>query len=81
MERNDDKTAEPLRTAPPLSQLPWELAKDQFGGQGADFIGVMGSLLVRSTKDQFRVHLIDPTGVSNPLPPAPEKDQFQPASY
>jgi len=66
---------------PPLSQLPWDLAKDEFGQKGSDFIGVMGSLLVRSAKDQFRVHLIDPTRVSNPLPSAPEEDQFRPAPY
>src|SRR6266700_3186254 len=37
---------EPLRMPPPLDQLPWDLAKDLFGPQGADFIGVMGTLLV-----------------------------------
>jgi len=44
-QRNLDKAAEPVRTPPPLNQLPWDLAKDQFGGQGADFIGVMSALL------------------------------------
>ena len=52
---------EPLRLPAPLSQLPWEFAKDQFGAQCADFIGIMGALMVRSAKDQFRVYLIDPT--------------------
>src|SRR5918994_6031820 len=46
--------AEPLRMPAPLNQLPWDLAKDQFGAQGADFIGVMGTLLMRTAKDQFR---------------------------
>jgi pyridoxine kinase len=58
---------------PPLSQLPWDLAKDQFGGQGADFLGVMGTLLLRTAKDQFRAHLVDRQRLSGTLPVTPEK--------
>src|ERR1022692_950715 len=36
---------EPLRMPAPLNQLPWDVAKDQFGPQGADFIWVMGALI------------------------------------
>ena len=36
------QTPEPLRLPPPLSQLPGDLAKDDFGQKGSDFIGVMG---------------------------------------
>ena len=50
---------EPLRLPPPLTQLPWDLAKDEFGDKGADFIGVMGALIIRTTKDQFRAYLLD----------------------
>jgi hypothetical protein len=64
-----------------LSQLPWDLAKDEFGQKGSDFIGVMGSLLMRSAKDQFRAYIVDPTRVLSPLAPPDEKDQFQPAPY
>src|SRR5580698_5830954 len=64
---------EPLRLPAPLNQLPWDVAKDQFGPQGADFIGVMGALIVRLAKDQFRVYLTDPTRVSGTLPPPPQK--------
>src|ERR1039457_771425 len=39
---------EPLRLPAPLNQLPWDFAKDQFGAQGADFIGVMGALILRT---------------------------------
>src|ERR1035437_9566599 len=46
---------EPLRLPAPLNQLPWEFAKDQVGPQRADFIGVMGALMVRAAKDQFRL--------------------------
>ena len=76
-----EQPPEQLRLPPPLSQLPWDLAKDEFGQKGSDFIGVMGSLLMRSAKDQFRAYLIEPTRVPSPLPPSPEKDQFQSAPY
>src|SRR5450432_4701774 len=64
---------EPLRLPAPLNQLPWEFAKDQFGVQGADFIGVMGALILRSAKDQFSPYLPDPARLSGALPPLPEK--------
>ena len=40
-----------------LERLPWDLAKDEFGRKGCDFIGVMGTLLVRTAKDQFRAYI------------------------
>jgi ParB/RepB/Spo0J family partition protein len=64
---------EPLRLPAPLNQLPWDVAKDQFGSQGADFIGVMGALIVRLAKDQIRPYLIDPTRLASPLPTPPQK--------
>src|SRR5271165_6785727 len=32
---------EPLRMPPPLNQLPWDVAKDEFSTQGADFIAFL----------------------------------------
>jgi hypothetical protein len=64
---------EPLRLPAPLDQLPWDVAKDQFGAQGADFIGVMGALILRSAKDQFSPYLIDPVRLPGILPAPPEK--------
>src|SRR5271157_1325449 len=64
---------EPLRLPAPLNQLPWDVAKDQFGPQGADFIGVMGALIVRVAKDQIRPYLLDPTRLASPLPHPPRK--------
>ena len=64
---------EPLRLPPPLNQLPWEFAKDQFGSQRADFIGVMGALMVRSAKDQFLAYPVDSTRLSGTLPLPPRK--------
>lgn len=72
---------EPLRLPVPLNRLPWDLAKDQFGAQCADFLGVMGTLLVRSAKDQFRAYRLDPPTVPSTLPPSPAKDSFPPAPY
>jgi hypothetical protein len=72
---------EPVRMPAPLNQLPWDLAKDQFGAKGADSIGVMSTFLLRSAKDQFRAHLIDPTKVPRLLPLVPAKDQIRPAPY
>jgi len=76
-----EQEPEPLRLPAPLNRLPWDLAKDEFGQKGADFIGVMGALLVRSAKDQFRAYGLDPTRVPNTLPPLLQKDQFPPAAY
>jgi len=65
----------------PLGRLPWDLAKDEFGAKGDDSIGAMGTLLLRSAKDQFRTYVLDPTRVCGPLPPGAPKDQCPPAAY
>jgi hypothetical protein len=48
-----EQPPEPLRLRPPLSRLPWDLAQDEFGVKGADFIGVMGTLLLDATQDEL----------------------------
>lgn len=70
---------EPLRLPAPLNQLPWDLAKDQFGPKGTDFIGLTAALLLRAAKDQFMTYLIDLTGLPSRLPPSAAKDQSPPA--
>src|ERR1700736_6759727 len=62
-----------MRLPAPFNQLPWEYAKDQCGPQRADFIGVMGALMVRTAKDEFRAYLIDPTRLSGTVPPPSRK--------
>src|SRR5208283_1824405 len=42
-----NRLPEPLRLPPPLARLPWDIAQDEFGVQGTDFIGVMGTLILR----------------------------------
>ena len=46
-----EQAPEPLRLPYPLSNLHWDLAQDEFGIKGADFIGAMGGVLLRATKD------------------------------
>lgn len=70
-----DRTPEPLRLSDPLSQLPWDVAQDQFGVQGADFLGVMGRLLLTAQQDQFRGYVADSTVVADTLRPSPGQDQ------
>jgi hypothetical protein len=64
---------EPLRVPASLQKLPWDLAKDQFGGKGVDFIAVMGKYLLRATKDQSSGYPIDPKGVPGNNPALPRK--------
>lgn len=46
-ERNvSDEPVDPPRVPRPLSRLPWEMAQEEFGVAGADFLGSMGRLLV-----------------------------------
>jgi hypothetical protein len=77
-QRNQDEAAEPVRTPPPLNQLPWDLAKDQFGGQGADFIGVMGTLILKTAKDQFQAFRVGRKRLPGTLPAEPEKTRSGP---
>jgi len=68
---------EPLRLAAPLSQLPWDIAQDEFGVKGADFIGVMGALLLQATQDRFRAYRVDSKAVPDTLPPPGQQDSMQ----
>ena len=51
----------PLRLRAPLNQLPWDIAQSVFGQQGADFIGVMGGLLLRERQFQLLAYRVDST--------------------
>jgi len=54
---------------PPLSRLPWDIAQSEFGVQGADFLGVMGKVLLRPAQSEFRAYLSDSKRVVDTLPP------------
>ncbi len=68
---------EPFRLPRPLSELPWDIAQDMFGRKGADFIGAMGSVLLRSAKDQLRGQTIESTIDPGTLPGVAAKDQIR----
>ncbi len=74
---NEDRRPEPLRLPPPLNQLPWDIAQDQFGVEGTDFIGVLSTVLLRVAQDQFKGYSIDRTGVADTLPLKAAQDQIR----
>jgi hypothetical protein len=51
-ERNARDLVDPPRVPAPLTRLPWDLAQEEFGVVGADFIGSLGRLLL--AKDAIR---------------------------
>ena len=81
LQRRNAQAPEALRVPAPLNRLPWDVAKDEIGGKATDFLGVMGTLLVRSAKDQIRLHLMDAKRLPNALPPPDGKDPCAPAAY
>jgi hypothetical protein len=48
-----------VRVPPPLDRLPWDVAQDEFGVQGADFIAVFGRLLLGVAQDQRPRQVLD----------------------
>src|SRR6059036_859134 len=71
-----DRSPEPLRLPPPLSRLPWDIAQDEFGVKGADFIGILSTVLLRAAQDQSKAHPIENTGLADTLPPKATQDQI-----
>jgi hypothetical protein len=55
----EDPRGPPPRVPAPLTRLPWDLAKDEFGAQGAGFLGALGRLLVGVAKDEMRAQVLD----------------------
>ena len=78
---SQERVPESLRVPAPLNRLPWDVAKDEIGSKATDFLGVMGTLLVRSAKDQIRLYLTDATRVPGPLPVPDGKDPCPAAAY
>lgn len=50
------------RMPPPLSALPWDLAQQEFGGIGADFIASFGRKVLEYAKDEILKQLSGITG-------------------
>ena len=66
-----------MRLPAPLSDLPWDMAQEEFGIKGADFVGVMGGLMLRSLKDQIKRQLVDLSGDPRTLPLIAAKDEIK----
>src|SRR3989442_9410700 len=73
-----DRPAEPLRLPPPLNRLPWDIAQSQFGTEGADFIGILGAVLVRSAQSQFRAYVTEDSRLADTLPSGSRQSQMRP---
>src|SRR5436189_4865587 len=73
-----DRPAEPLRLPPPLSRLPWDIAQSQFGTEGADFIGILGAVLLRSAQSQFRAYVTEDSRLANTLPSTGTQSPMRP---
>lgn len=57
VDKEEGAVLEPLQLPPPLSHLPWDIAQDEFGPVGTDFIAHLGRVLLRSGQDQRRVQM------------------------
>jgi hypothetical protein len=63
---NDElKSREPPSTPAPLSKLPWDLAKDEFGTKGVEFIASLGRVLLHVAKTQNKTNSVDYTKESD----------------
>ncbi len=67
---------EPLRMPPPLDRLPWDIAQSEFGVQGADFMGMMGTLLLHPAQSQFASQAADSQGDGGRLLPVAAQSQM-----
>lgn len=68
---------QPGRLPSPLNQLPWDLAQEKFGVQGADFLGAMGKVLLTAAQSEFRAYPIDCNGIAGTLPRSAAQSEFQ----
>lgn len=52
------KPVDPLPVPAPLAHLPWDLAQEEFDTQGADFIAVLGRVLLVATREELRSQVL-----------------------
>ena len=69
---------EPLRLPAPLSHLPWDIAQDEFGSVGAEFLGHLGRVLLRSGQDERRAQVRASIDEIGRLPPLAAQDESSP---
>jgi hypothetical protein len=78
---NSEPAAETKRLPHPLSNLPWDIARDEFGRKGADFIGAMGAVVLQAAKNQLKSQVVDYTRDRATLSQSPAKNQFPWSTY
>ena len=87
---NEQVSARPLPEAPdphregaarpPLTRLPWDVAQDEFGVKGAEFIRVFGGVILRHCKDELGIQIIGITGEFTKQRAVYTKDKMQPTA-
>jgi hypothetical protein len=75
-ELNVSEAVDPPRVPPPLSQLPWEMAQEEFGTMGADFLASFGRIVVGHAKDQMLAQVAEISTERPKVGKAPAKDQI-----
>jgi hypothetical protein len=75
-EQSKSDVVDPPRVPPPLDGLPWELAQEEFGVVGADFMASLGRKLVVYAKDQSLGKVSGSTGESGKYDAGVAKDQL-----
>lgn len=80
LERGKQKEKEgrnppPLRLPAPLDRVPWDLAQDALGVQGADLLGVLGKVLLLHAQDQIASQVSNMAAEFRGHPPGGAKDQ------
>jgi len=78
MGKEEGAVVEPLQLPPPLSHLPWDIAQDEFGLVGSDFIAHLGRVLLRAGQDEMVVQVGASIEESGRLPPGAEQDESRP---
>ena len=76
--KEEGVAVEPLQLPPPLSQLPWDIAQDEFGIVGTDFLGHLGRILLRSEQDERRAQVPVSIDEIGGLPGVAAQDESQP---
>ena len=78
VKQEEGVSVEPLRLPPPLSQLPWDIAQDEFGLVGTDFLGHLGRVLLGSEQDERRAQVRASIDEISRLPRGVAQDDRQP---